>query len=311
MRMNRLLPPLLLIFATTSAAQNRPATPAGKVQRTTEPTSPSAAGPIEKRLEAYLRKIYAWGPSFLLKIGPLKDAPVPGFYEVAVEVATGGQSDSAVVYVSKDGRYLLRGEMEDMLTDPHAAVRSQIRLANNPSKGPANARVTVVAYADFQCATCRQLHQTLRELVPNYPQVRFVFKDFPLTQIHPWAMTAAIAGRCAYRQSNEIFWKLHDSIFDSQDLISAENVWQKMLDFAGQAGLDIDAFRPCMAGPEASQTVTENLKEGQTLKIANVPTVFVNGRRLIGADRTLLELYIQYELSTQLAVGSLSPKSLP
>jgi len=72
-----------------------------------------------------------------------------------------------------------------------------------------------------------------------------------------------------------------------------------MLDFATQAGLDLDAFRACEASPQAAAEVEASVKEGQALQIANTPTVFVNGRRLMGADRALLEQYIQYELDSQ------------
>ena len=296
--MKRLLPLLIVLFAVSVAAQTRPNTPPSKSLASQGLETSAATSAIEKKVEAFLRKLYAWGPSFRVKVGPLKDAAVHGFYEVPVEVTVGQQSDSAVIYVSKDGRYLLRGDLQDMSADPLAAVRSLIHLANNPSKGPGDARVTVVEYSDFQCPSCRQLHQTLRAILPAYPQVRFVFKDFPLVQFHPWAMTAAIAGRCAYQHSPDAFWKLHDAIFDNQDAISPENVWQKMADFAGQvAGLDSNAFHTCMAAQEPSQAVLENIKEGQGLKVANTPTVFVNGRRIIGGDRTLLEQYIQYELA--------------
>ena len=302
--MKRLLVVMLLTTAAAGvAAQTRPTASPSKSPKPQAAADPSAATPIQKKLETFLRKLYAWGPSFRVKIGVLRDAPAPGFYEVPVEVTMGEQSDTAIFYVSKDGRYFLRGDIQDMSTDPLAAVRSQIHLADCPSKGPANARVVVVEYADFQCPTCGQLHKVLSEIEPQYPQVRFVYKDFPLTHIHPWAMTAAIAGRCAYRQNPEAFWKLHDSIYDKQDVISAENAWQKMLDFAGQAGLDTAAFRACMASPEAAQAVQQSVKEAQTLKIANTPTILVNGRRMIGADRSLLEQYIQYEL------GNLAPTS--
>ncbi len=297
MRTNRYLFLFLLLSGPGLLAQNRPTTPAKKPLGPSATRTSSPTGSFDKRLEAYLRQLYAWGPSFHLKIGPLKGAPVPGFYEVPVEVTMSGQSDSAVVYVSKDGRYLLRGDLQDMTADPLAVVRSQIHLPNNPSKGPANAPVVVVEYSDFQCPSCRQLHQTLRTIAPNYPEVRFVFKEFPLSQIHPWAMTAALAGRCAYIQKPEAFWKLHDSIFDSQDIITPENVWQRMLDFAAQAGLDPAAFRSCMGSQQATDALNANVKEGQTLKIANTPTVFVNGRRLVGGDPNLLEQFIHYELA--------------
>ncbi|MBI3670037.1 MAG: thioredoxin domain-containing protein [Acidobacteria bacterium] len=287
---------LVLALAVGLAAQTPEAPPPAKSPRPPVATQPATATPIQKNVETYLRKIYAWGPSFRVQVGPLAEAPVSGFYEVSVLVTKGDQSDSAVVYVSKDGRYLFRGEIQDMSVDPLAAVRSQIRLADSPAKGPVNARVVLVEYGDFQCPTCRQLYKVLREIEPNYPQLRVVFKDFPLTQIHPWAMTAALAGRCAYQHNHEAFWKVHDAIFDSQEVISPGNAYQKMLDFAAQAGLDASAFRACLASPQTGQAITQSIKEGQALKIANTPTVFVNGRRLIGADRELLEQYIQYEL---------------
>src|SRR5713226_3050343 len=123
-------------------------------------------------------------------------------------------------------------------------------------------------------------------------------RTFRWSRSTPGAMTAALAGRCAYQQNHEAFWKLHDSIFDNQDVISPENAWQKMLDLAEQAGLDTGALRTCMSSPQTTQLVMETVKEGQSLKIGNTPTVFVNGRRLIGADRTLLEQFINYELAT-------------
>jgi protein-disulfide isomerase len=256
-----------------------------------------AEATIEKNVESYLRKVFAWGPTFHVKIGPLREAAVPGFYEAPVEINKGEDSDSAVVYVSKDGRYLLRGDAYDTTTDPMAAVRSQIHLANNPARGPADARVTVVEYSDFQCPYCRQLHQGLRAIAASYPQVRFVFKDFPLVKTHPWAMTAALAARCAYVQDPRAFWKFHDTIFDNQNAISSENVRQKMIEFAAAASLDTRAFRTCIAGPQSAQAVEANIQEAHALKIVSTPTVFVNGRRMNDASRALLDQYIQYELA--------------
>ena len=292
-----LLASIVLAAALGLRAQAPKVPPPGKAPHPSGVTQPSVASPIQKNLEAYLRNLYAWGPSFHVKVGPLMEAPVAGFYEVNVQVTMGDQSDSTVVYVTRDGRYLLRGEIQDMSVDPLAAVRSQIHLADSPGKGPANARVVLAEYADFQCPTCGQLYKVLREIEPHYPQVRIIFKDFPLSQIHPWAMTAALAGRCAYQQNHEAFWKVHDAIFESQEVISAGNAYEKMVNFAAQAGLDASTFRACMASPQTGQAITQSVKEGQALKIANTPTVFVNGRRLIGADRTLLEQYIQYELA--------------
>jgi protein-disulfide isomerase len=123
-----------------------------------------------------------------------------------------------------------------------------------------------------------------------------VFKDFPLEQLHPWARTAAIAGRCAYQQDPAAFWKMYDLIYDNQQVISPETAWGKMMDFAGQSGLNPDTFKACMASPEAGAAVNASHENGIQLEVGSTPTIFVNGRRIVGADPRLLEQYIKYEL---------------
>jgi len=286
---------LVLLLAMTAAGQATAPTPAE----------------LQKKVEAYVRKLFALGPSITVKPGSLTESPIPGFYQVNVDVTAGGQSDSASFYVSKDGRHLIRGELYDLAVDPFAANRARIKLDGAPSKGPTNARVVLVEYSDFQCPHCRQLYQILKELVPRYPQVRFVFKDFPLAQIHPWALTAAYAGRCASQQNPEAFWKLHDLVFDHQENITAENAWQTMLDYAGQLGLDTAAFRVCLTSEETKKAVEASVREGQALRIANTPTVFLNGRRIVGGDRQYLEQVLQYELSLLGPAPGTAPRPQP
>ncbi len=196
---------------------------------------------------------------------------------------------------------MFRGELSDLSKDPMAETRAQLHTKDSPSMGPANAPVTLVEFSDFECPVCRALHDALRGMLPNYPQLRVVFKDFPLEQIHPWARTAALAGRCAYQQNPAAFWKMYDFIYDGQELISAENAWSKMTDFASQSGLNADAFKACMASPEAGAAVDASRANGILLEVGSTPTMFVNGRRIVGADPHTLEQYIKYELDQRKA----------
>ena len=132
----------------------------------------------------------------------------------------------------------------------------------------------------------------LRQILPQHPDVRFVFKDFPLVDIHPWAMTAALAGRCAYQQGNTGFWKFHDLIYDNQALISTANVYDRMQEYATQVGLDGAALRTCMADPKTRGAVEKSVSEGQHLHVANTPTFFINGRRMVGLDQSTLTYLI-------------------
>jgi len=268
------------------------ASPAGT---TTGASAPPTA--LQRSVEGYLRHLYALGPNVQLTVSAPKDSEVPGLLETTVDLKDGENSQSAKFYLSKDGKYLVRGEVSDLSKDPLAETRARIQLKDAPALGDPKAQVTLVEFSDFQCPVCRSLHDVLRGMLPKYPQVRVVFKDFPIESLHPWARTAALAGRCAYQQDPKAFWKVYDAIYDQHEVISASNAWSKMADFAGESGLNPDTFRACMASPEAAAAVDASRANGQQLDINSTPTVFVNGRRLVGADPHALEQYIQYELA--------------
>jgi protein-disulfide isomerase len=279
------------------AAQNGAAKPSGqsatKPSSNAEPAQDSAA--IAKRIEDYLRKVYAWGPTYTVKVGTPKQSPIGDLYEVPVEVSTEGGSDSAIVYVSKDGRYMVRGDMQDLTADPLAENLSKLNLQGAASKGPADAKVVLVEFGDLECPVCRQLDYILRAVLPKYPQVRLVFKDFPLESIHPWAMTASTTGRCVLQQGSDAFWKYHDAVYDNQDVISPENAFDKLTELAVQAGANADKLKACVADPKTQDEVRKTIAEGKALGVDATPTTFVDGRRLVGPDQALLEQYIQYD----------------
>jgi protein-disulfide isomerase len=271
-------------------------------------SAPAALSQTQKSIEAYLRNLYAFGPDVQVTVGAPKESGVEGLSEITINVVIGENKEAAKFYISKDGRYLFRGELSDMTKDPLAEARAKIQMNDAPSLGDAKAPVTLVEYSDFECPVCRNLHDALRGMLPTYAgKIRVVFKDFPIEQIHPWARTAAIAGRCAYQQDPKAFWKMYDLIYDNQELISAANAWTKMTDYAGQAGLNADTFKSCMASPAAGEAVNASRTNGQLLEVGSTPTIFVNGRRIVGADPHLLEQYINYELA-QLKSGKAAEK---
>lgn len=280
-----------LFAASTLLAQQRAASPA--------PTAASAA--IQKSVETFLRNFYALGSDIQITVGTPKELGTSGILETPVDVKTPEGSEKVKMYLSKDGRYLMRGEVTDLTTDPLAETRAKIITANSPVLGNSNATVTLVEYSDFECPVCRILHDGLRGLMPNYPQVKVIFKDYPIETLHPWARTAALAGRCAYMQDPKAFWKVYDLIYDNQEIISAANAYDKFMDFAGQADLNKDTFKSCLSSPEAAQAIDASIANANLLEVRSTPTVFINGRRVVGADSRTIQQYIDYELAQQKA----------
>ncbi len=263
----------------------------------------SAVTPEQEQLlkatEAFVRNLYAWGPDYKVNVGPLSPSPAPEYYKVPIQVTYNGQADNGEVYVSKDGKTVLRGDMFSLHGDPYAQVRAHLNIAGNPSIGPENAPVTLVEFADFECPHCKEFNDDFEAIRAKYPQVRLVYKDFPLVDIHPWAETAAVAGRCAFMQSPAAFWKMHDAIFKNQDNITPDNAWDEFNSFAKDEGLDGDAFKSCLSSPEAAKAVEANRADAITLGVSSTPTVYVNGRPVVGGDPATVEQYIEYELNSK------------
>ncbi len=286
-----------LLLAAIPCAGQAPSTAAAPA------TAQAAVSPEQAKLlksaEVFVRHFFGWGDDVKVVLGPLGPTVSPNFYVVPIQVTLGEQTQTGEVFVSKDGKTLLRGEMYDMSTDPFAVNRAKAHLEGNPSKGPEDARVTLVEFSDFQCPHCRELYEALKAVEAKYPQVRIVYKDFPLNSIHPWAQTAALGGRCAFEQSPAAFWKVHDSIFDNQDVLSTENVWDKLVEFATQAGLNADTFKACLSSPDAQKAVDANRADGVALDVNSTPTVYVNGRPLIGGDVETLDRFIDFELAAK------------
>jgi protein-disulfide isomerase len=258
---------------------------------------PAAAAPTQeqKTVEAFLRNYYALGPDYKITVGAPKPVGTSGLSEVSVDVKNADGGDTVKMYLTADGRYLIRGEVADLTADPLAANIAKFDLRDAPVLGDPKAPITIVEYGDFECPVCRNFHDALRGMLPNYPQVKLIFKEFPIDQIHPWARTAALAGRCAYQQDPKAFWKMYDLIYDNQDLISATDVYDKMVDYAGRANLNTDTFKACLSGPQAAAEVNASIENGKLLDVRSTPTVFVNGRPLTGADPHMLQQYIDFE----------------
>jgi protein-disulfide isomerase len=271
--------------------------PAQTAHSATQDESAGNHEQLLKTTESFVRELFAWGPDVKVKLGPLTQSAAADFYDVPVQVTLQGHLEKGDVFVSKNGKTLLRGEMYKMSADPFAANRAKLTTDGAPSLGPADARVTLVEFSDFECPHCQELYEAMKTVRTEYPQIRIVYRNFPLMQIHAWAETAAIAGRCAYQQSPAAFWKMESSIFENQDVISPENVWDQLVQFAKQTGLKSDQFKACMASDEAKKAVAADRAQGVALGVDSTPTVYINGRPLIGGNLATLQQYINFELA--------------
>jgi protein-disulfide isomerase len=153
-----------------------------------------------------------------------------------------------------------------------------------PSKGfyaigPANAPITIVEFSDYQCPFCRRWHQEVYEpLLAAYPgKIKLVYRNFPLTSIHPDAMGAAEAALCAGEQ--DAYWPYHEKLFSSESLST-----QTFLEYAQELSLNVDKFQSCLNDHKYRATIQADSDFAANLGISSTPTFFINGLAVVGAQ---------------------------
>ncbi|MBI2147178.1 DsbA family protein [Candidatus Woesearchaeota archaeon] len=165
---------------------------------------------------------------------------------------------------------------------PSPAAVVDVSADDDPVMGKAKAPVTIIEFSDYQCPFCSRFYtQTLPQLKSEYidtGKASFVYRDFPLTSIHPEAKPAAIAANCAEKQGK--YWEMHDKIFTNQQSLSSSNykAW------AGELGLDAGKFESCLNDPAMGAEVDKDLQDGASAGVQGTPAFFINGRLLSGAQ---------------------------
>jgi protein-disulfide isomerase len=156
-------------------------------------------------------------------------------------------------------------------------VRTAVATAGYPSRGPDSAAVTIVEFSDFQCPYCGGLFPTLKVIEKNYPdQVRLVYRQYPLTSIHPFAQKAAEASLCANDQNR--FWEFHDSLFGDQEHLDVPDLKKRAADLK----LDTAKFNACLDSGAKVSAIKQDIDEGNKDGVTSTPTMFINGRLLSG-----------------------------
>lgn len=242
---------------------------------------------INQRIVDYFKKAVAQ-PGLEFKVTKIEDADIPGWRKGNLQASLGDQKQDVDFYITRDGRYLFRGEAIDLTVDPFVAVMNQISLKDQPVRGPADAKVTIVEYSDFECPFCGKAYDTFeKEVIGQYgDKVKFVFKNLPLTQIHPWAEDAAVASECAYLQGNDQFWIMYNGLFSQQGSITKDNLAAKVEEIASGSGgkIDVAKLKECLANKATLDAVKADMAEATTVGITSTPAFIINGRRLNGAQ---------------------------
>lgn len=274
-------------------------------------TGKSTAVISEKEAE---EKVISFINNYLLR--PPYQASLKGFEELdnlyKLEIDVGGQIINS--YLTTDGK-LFFPQGIDLSTTPALPQTKpkEIDTSQDPYLGPADAKVTVIEFSDFQCPYCAAAAGThsalISQLKSKDPQweapvpklkelakegkIKFVFKQFPLG-FHPHAEKAAEASECAFEQGK--FWEYHDILFNNQNNLELESLKK----YAQELNLDATKFNECLDSGKHAQAIEGDINQGQAAGISGTPAFLVNGQLVSGAvSFSVLKAMIEAELGNK------------
>lgn len=270
-----------LLIAAGCAAQQAPA-PASE-------TAPSAG--LNRKIEVMIRSELSVPPQYQVTIGARQKSDMAGFDAIPVTFSLPGEparNQTVDFLLSKDGNTLARLSKWDLGADPTATLP----IEGRPTRGNPAAKVTIVNFDDLECPYCARMHA---EFFPNTIDhykglIKFVYLDYPLVEIHPWAMHAAVDANCLAAQNDTAYWNYVDYLHThGQDVSGPDNdpvksgvTLDKLAEQEGDRDhLDAAKLQACVTKQDTSKVIAE-MKAADRVGVNATPTFFVNGERWAG-----------------------------
>lgn len=247
---------------------------------------------VARLVERQVRAHYALPSDVKVAVGPLRPSEFANYDALTVTISTPNKKQDYEFLLSRDHKALVRFTKFDLTSDPNAAIMKKIDVSGRPTRGNLNAKVTVVNYDDFECPFCSRMHATLFPgLLKEYgDRVLFIYKDYPLEEIHPWAVHAAVNANCLAAQNGDAYWDYADYLHANQSAINGEKgrdgqnaELDKLAALQAQKhNLDVAKVQACVKA-QSDKAVRASMHEGDSVGVDATPTMFVNGQKLDGA----------------------------
>jgi protein-disulfide isomerase len=245
--------------------------------------------PSEATVNEFLKRMFGWNQNLAWKVASIKPSEAPGISEVTVVFNTPEGQAAQRIYVTPDEHYAFSGDLVPFGADPFAAAREALKNTTGPEHGPKDAVVTVVEFGDLECPACKKAQENLNKLMGDEPKAKLIFQNFPLEQIHKWAMPAAKYVDCLGRQNNGAVWKFIATAYDHQSEINEQNAEEMLKGYVKDVGGDPAAVSACAAKPETEKRVRDSIALGEKLNVNSTPTFFINGRKVANFVNTPYE----------------------
>jgi len=254
----------------------------------------SAPPDVARKIEHQVRSTYNLPADVKVTVGAVvPGAPdMPGYDTVSVTLDGDGKQKEYKFLLSRDRNTMLRVTKFDLTKDAYAELMNKIDITGRPTRGAKSAKVVVVNFDDFECPYCAHMHATLfPDILKEYgDRVKFIYKDDPLTEIHPWALHAAVDANCLAAQNTDAYWDFADYIHANKKEVDNEKTPSTRFDavdkiaiLQGQKhNLDGSKLQSCVKA-QNEDAVRASMKEADSLGVNGTPAMFINGQKIDGA----------------------------
>ena len=240
----------------------------------------------------------------------IQKTPAPGVSKITVFVADksqGNKVETLNFYVTPDGKHAIADSVFDFGAEPFAGTRKVLEeRAKGPARGNEHPTLLIVEFADLQCPHCKEAQPTIDNLRRDFPQVRFIFQNYPLSEIHPFAFKAAAYGTCVAAKSADAFYTYLQDVFDHQEALTAESADQTLANAAAKAGTDPAAIAACAASPQTTAKVNEQVRLAEDIGVNQTPMIAINGHLmpLGGTSYEVLKQIVAYDAKQTATVAA-------
>lgn len=252
-------------------------------------TSNSADPALTRHIEVLVRGKFNVPPDYNVQIGQRTPSQIPGYDNLPVVFSHGTKSTPVEFLISKDNSKLARLETFDLAKDPAL----NIDVKDRPVRGNPDAKVTIINFDDLECGYCARMHQTFfPATLDRYKGlVKFIYKDFPLEEIHPWALHAAVDANCLADQNGDVYWKYvdylhthgHDIEGEDRDIKKSYAALDRVAkQEASLSKLDEPKLDACLAKQDESK-VKQSEQEALSMGLEGTPAIFIDGEKIPGA----------------------------
>jgi protein-disulfide isomerase len=283
---------IVLLLACLGCSAQAPSSAQGSSSAPNSSSAPAPAGDINKLVERQVRAHYSLPPDVKVLVGSLHASDFPNYDALTVIIDSPEKKQALEFLLARDHKTLVRITRMDLTKDPYAEIMRKIDVSGRPTRGNKDAKVVVVNYDDFECPYCSRLHTTLfPEIFREYSdRVLFIYKDYPLEEIHPWAVHAAVDANCLSAQAADAYWDYADFLHTNQHAVGSAKGREaqyaeldKLAVLQGQKhNLDPAKLQACIKAQD-DKAIRASMSEGDVVGVGATPTMFVNGAKLDGA----------------------------